>query len=117
MNEIPKKLQGRVHPQAWRDMGNHVKKLEEAKAQKKKSALNELNSIVKEEVHFGYKRLAVHGGYGPGVRKICCICNEHDSIMENMPDGNWYCQEHKHIWKADPAEKQNIINEIRSALC
>lgn len=88
-----------------------TKEVEAHEAQKEKDIRSSINALSHEVA--GYcnnvivrERISVIGGIGEKKLKNCCICSEHDSVMSNMGDGKWYCQEHKSMWNLKESEKQ-----------
>lgn len=113
LSDIKTKIsKGWVHPTVKRVM-EHNKKLKE---ERKKDSLRNVEAYVDEvaDHHFRFIKsgaIIKIGGYGPGVKKYCYICGEHDFEMVSgigKNDGAYYCTKHKSI-RGLALQEQEII--------
>ena len=77
-------------------------------AEKDRDIKRELQGLSKDCASFVHNRVNGVGqlfhGFGQGKRVLCSICEQHDSSMFNMNDGQWYCAEHR--WFGNLTDEQ-----------
>ena len=100
----PPKVTPQDHAHAQRLLDQN-KKFEESKDRDIERERKALAKDVAGFVHTQFNGVGtLFHGFGEGKKALCSICEQHESQMHNMNDGQWYCSEHR--WFGNLSKEQ-----------